>query len=518
MNRIYQFAAAAFYVIIFFLLFPWYQYVVDIDAVSYIHVAERIANGEYYYSVNGYWSPLISWILAPFISAGFDAVLSAKYLNGFIGLLTLYSCYALINKFDIHIILKKILPFVLAILLLSYAFYELCADLLQLFIIMLYLNLVLSKDFIQDNYKIFFAGLLGAFSYYAKAYNFPFFLAHFSLVAFLLLKKNKTAPFNKTFIKKIAIAFLTFFFLVAPYLIVLTHKYGSFRISNAGKLNMSWFLSSGISDKRIMVAEPPFGDATSYWDEPTYSQQKIVTPFTSVHFFLAEIKWAFSNAVKFVGLLNLISVFFFVILLGFLIYLYRKKKETVTNEWLLLITTLLYPSGYLLIFIEWRYIWLLPILFLVMAAILITWLFQQQFINKKIFLAATLIVCLSFLQQPLTELKHLKDNYKDVFEIADVFKKNEIKGNFFLNYKSFPPYGKTVVLCYLTQSKLYGPIQLDYNFEELMQAAKQYNINYYLYFYDSPSEKEMFLHSPYAKAGIKVYDQLYPGLIVVQFK
>jgi hypothetical protein len=51
-----------------------------------------------------------------------------------------------------------------------------------------------------------------------------------------------------------------------------------------------------------------------------------------------------------------------------------------------------------------------------------------------------------------------------------------------------------------------------------MQAARRYNINYYLYFYDNPSEKEMFLHSPYVNAGIKVYDQLYPGLIVVQFK
>lgn len=65
---------------------------------------------------------------------------------------------------------------------------------------------------------------------------------------------------------------------------------------------------------------------------------------------------------------------------------------------------------------------------------------------------------------------------------------------------------------------MYGSLPLDYDFNELMQSAKQYNINYYLYFYDFPSEKEMFLQSPYAKAGIKVYDHLYPGLIVVHFK
>ena len=73
------------------------------------------------------------------------------------------------------------------------------------------------------------------------------------------------------------------------------------------------------------------------------------------------------------------------------------------------------------------------------------------------------------------------------------------------------------MLSYLTKRN-YGPVLLDYNFEELMQSAKKYNINYYLYFYDFPNEKEIFLQSPYAKAGTKVYENLYPGLIVVQFK
>jgi hypothetical protein len=65
---------------------------------------------------------------------------------------------------------------------------------------------------------------------------------------------------------------------------------------------------------------------------------------------------------------------------------------------------------------------------------------------------------------------------------------------------------------------MYGPVMLDYNFEELMLNVKKYNIDYYLYYYEYPSEKEMFLQSPYAKAGIKVYEDLYPGIIVVQLK
>jgi hypothetical protein len=214
MNRIFQLAAAYLYIGLFFLLFPVYQYVLDIDAISYIHVAQRLANGEFYYALNGYWSPLISWILVPFIKAGYDPVMAAKYINGLLGLLTLYSCYSLTDKFNIHDTLKKMIPFVLAILFISYTFYELCADLLQLFIITLYLNLVFSKHFIRDNYKIVFAGLLGAVGYYAKAYNFPFFLVQFIVVVYVLLKKEQTGNFRTLLFKKIAIAFISFFLLV----------------------------------------------------------------------------------------------------------------------------------------------------------------------------------------------------------------------------------------------------------------------------------------------------------------
>lgn len=518
MNRLYQLSAAVIYIVLFFLLFPWYQYILDIDAISYIHVAERFAKGEYYYSVNGYWSPLISWILVPFINAGFDPVFTAKYINGLLGLLTLFSCYSLIDKFTINHLLKRILPFVLAVLLLSYAFYELCADLLQLFLLLLYINLIFSNDFIHTNGKIILAGVLGAFCYFAKAYNFPFFLLHFLITLFVLVKKNYPVTVMRSFIKKAAVGLIAFFLLVTPYLVVLTHKYGSFRINNAGRLNLSWFLSAGTNDHRRMVAEPPFPDATSYWDEPTYSQEKYVGPFTSVGFFLKQIKLTISNSIKFSGLLNQVTIFVYVILVGFLFYLYRKKRDWPVNENLLLFTTLLYPVGYLLIFIEWRYIWLLPVTILLMAAVLLTWLSEQQLINKGAFIVLAFIVPGSFLLQPVNELQDLRKNNEDVYEMAAIFKAQNIKGNFFLNYKSFVPYAKTVVLCYLTGSKLYGPAALDYNFEELMQSVDRYHINYYLFFYDFPSEKEIFLQSPYARAGIKIFDNLYPGLIVVQFK
>jgi len=139
MNRKYQLTAAVIYVILFFALFPWYKYVFDIDGVGYIHVATRLAKGEYFNSIAGTWSPLGSWLIVPFVKAGLDPVLTAKYVNGFLGLFTLFSCYSLTDKFNINGFFRKIIPFILVILLTSFSFYELFADLLVLLFLTFYL-------------------------------------------------------------------------------------------------------------------------------------------------------------------------------------------------------------------------------------------------------------------------------------------------------------------------------------------------------------------------------------------
>ncbi|MFZ4059095.1 MAG: hypothetical protein ACOYKE_13210, partial [Ferruginibacter sp.] len=321
MNRIYQTAAAALYVVLFFLLFPTYRYVLDIDAISYIHVAERYLNGHALDALNGYWSPLISWSLMPFIKAGFDPVIAAKYFNGVLGLLSLFTAFKLFNTFQLPKLFKAVYPFILAVFFISFTFYELCADLLQLWLLLLYINTILSKNFIENNYKIILAAILSALCYYAKAYSLPFYLVHFSITLYVLLRIKKTPNLWKILLKKLSIGFAVFFVLTTPYIYAISSKYGSFRINNAGKLNTSWFLSPGISDTRKMIAEPPFVDATSYWDEPTYAQEKLISPFTSAHFFFVQIKWTISNIIKFSGMLNTMSVFTYLIVFGFIFYL-----------------------------------------------------------------------------------------------------------------------------------------------------------------------------------------------------
>src|SRR5688572_23862796 len=87
--------------------------------------------------------------------------------------------------------------------------------------------------------------------------------------------------------------------------------------------------------------------------------------------------------------------------------------------------------------------------------ILLTCFVDHNYLREKL-LGAGLMVGFSFLVPPVNELQDFRYNNNDVYAIAEVFKEKKISGNFFLHYKSFGPSGKTVVLSYLTNSKLFG--------------------------------------------------------------
>jgi 4-amino-4-deoxy-L-arabinose transferase-like glycosyltransferase len=54
---------------------------INFDALSYIGIARHAARGDFYGSINGYWSPLISWILALGTKLIADPLLAARLLS-----------------------------------------------------------------------------------------------------------------------------------------------------------------------------------------------------------------------------------------------------------------------------------------------------------------------------------------------------------------------------------------------------------------------------------------------------
>ena len=58
------------YMVIGFILMNLYPHQMTTDSLSYISIAQKYARGHFHDAVNWVWSPLISWLLAPFVLIG----------------------------------------------------------------------------------------------------------------------------------------------------------------------------------------------------------------------------------------------------------------------------------------------------------------------------------------------------------------------------------------------------------------------------------------------------------------
>ncbi|MHC4572433.1 MAG: hypothetical protein ACYS0C_10215, partial [Planctomycetota bacterium] len=46
-------------------ILKYYRYLVNPDGISYISIAQKYINGDFSNAVNGWWGPMLSWLLVP---------------------------------------------------------------------------------------------------------------------------------------------------------------------------------------------------------------------------------------------------------------------------------------------------------------------------------------------------------------------------------------------------------------------------------------------------------------------
>ena len=109
------------------------------DTTLYISIAEKYISGDFSNAINGYWGPLLSWLLIPFLSLGATHVFAINALNLIFGVLTMTGVWRLSYRFEIDekiraVILLPLVPILLFISLIQ------PMDFLLLCVLVFYLN------------------------------------------------------------------------------------------------------------------------------------------------------------------------------------------------------------------------------------------------------------------------------------------------------------------------------------------------------------------------------------------
>lgn len=395
------------YIILAFILFPAYQYQINPDGIVYIGVAKSYLTGNWNQAIDSYHSPLLSWLLVPFLlvdSTPVVALFFTKILSIIVGFFTIIGFWLLSSRFELHKNLKTVLTIAMAILTVYFVFSVITPDLLLVCSLIYYLYFLLGPKYSQQISNGVFCGLFAAMAYLSKSYALPFFLVHFCLINAIYYFNDP--PCRKNTIKNLLLGIVVFFLISGVWIGLISDKEDKFTYGTAGEFNHNLV---GPNSKGWVL--PPVGG--------DFSEVESWSPFESRANLKYQLGIIYGNIIQIFNFLQYFSYFSILILLFYIVLCLRPLREIIKSYKFLipLLTIIIFCGGYTPVLVEERYLWLVWALLLLMGGSLLECLFRRDFFNQYQKGILVLILAISFLMAPLTYLDAYKGSGEDIYQI-----------------------------------------------------------------------------------------------------
>jgi hypothetical protein len=435
------------FIILALVLYPRYKYEIQSDGISYISISMKYLRGDISHAINGYWGPLTSWLMIPFFHIGLSGVLSFHVLSLLLGIVALCGIRLLFERFDISVLLKKIMMLVFIPVALYFSLRYVPADLLLTCLLLFYLYKIFDPNYAEHARNAFLIALLGVFAFLSKAYAFPFFIVHFTLVNIIVFWSKQEA--RKKVLLNFFVGIFTFITLSAPWIFLISKKYEKFTVGTTGEFNYKLHNPSrnfDWSDFQI----PPNETALSGWEDPSYYDMGKwwFSPG-------AIFKLIYSNILSTVSTLQSFSAFSAAILLSYLIYLFLKQEGGIKKKFdilLPLMSVLIYCGGYSLVHIDARFLWIVYVMLILMGFFVLDKIMKIPRLTKSGKFVLTFLFAGSFLVLPRWELdpdRLNKSDNKYLYNLSERLSACDIKGKVASNGE----WNSTLTLVYFMSQK-----------------------------------------------------------------
>ncbi len=417
------------YLILGIFLLPIYRYQINPDAISYISIAQKYLNGDFKNAINGYWSPLFSWLLMPFLSMGVPSLLASRILLLLIGLFLLSQFASIIDKLNIQSNLYMFALACCSLIVLSFAFTVITPDLLFATIALFYLNLILDGNYLTNRRQTIFLGVIGGLLYLTKSYGLPFFLASF--ISISLLKIFTTYPEKRKISIMNCLIILCIFSLISgSWILLISRKYGYFTFSTASSYNilLRYPQSLGHPMHWMGLLPPPNCSAISIWEDVSF----ITIPHKSIALYVrifSFVKNVIHNLNDLSKILLSYSILSPTLILLLIVYFLQIGKEILNKKifFISLFASILIV-GYLIILIESRYVWTCCFLLLATGCYFLNYIYRLKWLKNITNFFLILIFFLSFSFHPLVNLYRSRFSGRDLFQISTQLKEIGIRG------------------------------------------------------------------------------------------
>jgi hypothetical protein len=397
---------ALIYLLTVAILFPYIKWYADNpDTFQYIEIAKKYIHGNFSAAVNGYWSPLISWLLVIPLLIINDAIIAFKILQVIIGIFVIYNWCRLLDIFGLRNISSLILCIVIVPFIADYSLLNCTPDLLFTGVSFLFLRKLMEENSAGTKIKGIKIGLIGALLFFSKAFGFPLFIA---MTGILFLLRS----FRNGLLKAANVKWMlgVFIILSGAWIGILSIKYHEFTISKAPAFNASVDVAPiNKNEYHLPIISGgiyPAASNASGWETPgEYVSKETVSPFSHREDYLQVIKR------------NILSIYYFdfrrqpgiVFFILFLIFIAVKGFREFQQRPVLisLLYIFLCYGGYSLILIHTRYTWTVSLLMVLLSTYFIERLLLER--RKKIATALIILFALFAIKRPLKEIFFTND-------------------------------------------------------------------------------------------------------------
>ena len=348
------------------------------DGVSYICLARNLAEGRAADSISSWWSPLISWCIAPLLAAGIDGLAAARLVLAAWGAVLLMSAIALAKRLaDLRGLWLLPPALVIALVAAHRAIREISPDVIVAACLMLYFSATLHPRLLESRWRQLLCGLLGGVAFLAKAYALPFVLVHFPFILLLRWWLGRAgrhddaepadggAPGLRGPLKAWGVGMIGLVLVAAPWIGVISCKDSGLTITSAGrgtharKMHVRWTPDARRWPPEDRLRAPSPGHSFS-WETPHAYAPDPRPPGQSSPFLANQAQVIRAGVRKAGGVISRFDrfhlAFGLVLALPLLAFLLRSRRDDLFRCLWLFGTVGAYCSGYALILVKERFI------------------------------------------------------------------------------------------------------------------------------------------------------------------
>lgn len=443
-----------------------YRNTINPDGVSYFQITKHYANFDIKRAINGYWSPLLSWLMIPFawlkidLQAAFHIINFSAALAVISGLLISTSKIIKQPKLAQKLFILTSVA-IIGVIMMTWGASPVTPDLLSAACLVVAL-LAVQKFLEKASYKTaVFLGLSLAIFYFSKSVGFyvaVFILA--AIFAWFFIKKQLVGNF-----KPLLLTGLVFLLVTLPWIAAISLKYHKITISTAGDYTMSLIGPDSPGHPHVKPGILPVvreGDVWT-WDDPSYFDMPKWSKKQHFEYFIKYFFTNLSNNTKlFISFSPIVAI-----CIALLLYFINPARV------LILVAGGLLIIAHSVFFIEDRYNWAAALPIMVFGIIIAC----QKLSKQKLWVITTfsLVITLLLNYHIYTASPFFVDTQRELAELS----KSVVKPGSLIAGD-----GHNFAYCYYTQTSCIGSMVLD---NKTSQTLLDNKIDYFVD-YNPPRE------------------------------